>query len=122
MHRLGQAINLQYNGGMKTLLVSFALLVLPVLQAAAGAATADLIEQPAALQSPTRFIAKAQDCFCTDRQGTRVELGASICMQVDGRMFTARCEMSLNSPMWREQSDGCATSTLQISYPAGHAG
>ncbi len=51
-------------------------------------------------------------CFCTDQTGSRVELGQSICLNVDGRSFTARCEMSLNNPMWREQKEGCVSSSL----------
>ena len=53
------------------------------------------------------------DCYCTDRAGKRVELGDSICLVVDGRTFLARCEMSLNNPIWRELSDGCLTSGLK---------
>ncbi len=52
------------------------------------------------------------DCFCTDTSGSRVELGQSICLYVNGRAFTARCEMSLNVPMWRETGDGCLSSSL----------
>jgi hypothetical protein len=33
---------------------------------------------------------------------------------VNGRMFTAQCQMSLNVPMWRETQNGCATSTLEL--------
>ena len=54
------------------------------------------------------------ECFCTDRNGTRHELGANICMIVDGRMFTARCEMAQNNPFWREQMDGCLSSDLGL--------
>ncbi len=50
---------------------------------------------------------KVIDCYCTDKQGARVELGETICLQVDGRMFMAQCQMSLNVPMWREVQDGC---------------
>lgn len=50
------------------------------------------------------------DCYCTDKKGQRVELGQSICLQVDGRMFIAQCQMSLNVPMWREISKGCLSS------------
>lgn len=61
-------------------------------------------------------------CYCTDKSGGRVELGQVICLQVGGRMFTARCEMSLNNPMWREQSDGCLSSgLLQSRDPAFNA-
>ena len=52
------------------------------------------------------------DCYCTDTQGARVELGDTICLQVDGRMFMAQCQMSLNVPMWREVAKGCLSSGL----------
>lgn len=53
---------------------------------------------------------KTVECYCTDKSGTRVELGQTICLQVDGRMFMAQCQMSLNVPMWREISQGCLSS------------
>ncbi len=81
--------------------------VLTVLLAlAAGMAAAD-VKLPSG---------KVQDCYCTDRNGGRVELGEVICLHVDGRMFTARCEMALNNPFWREIGEGCASSRRQ-SYP-----
>ncbi len=52
------------------------------------------------------------DCYCTDTQGERIEVGETICLQVDGRMFMAQCQMSLNVPMWREVSPGCLSSNL----------
>lgn len=52
------------------------------------------------------------DCYCTDKTGARVELGQTICLQVDGRMFMAQCQMSLNVPMWREVAEGCMSSSL----------
>jgi len=60
---------------------------------------------------------KTIDCYCTDRQGDRVELGETICLQVDGRMFMAQCQMSLNVPMWREVQKGCLSSRLELSTP-----
>jgi hypothetical protein len=59
---------------------------------------------------------KTVDCYCTDRTGSRVELGETICLQVDGRMFMAQCQMSLNVPMWREVQEGCLSSSLQGSH------
>lgn len=53
------------------------------------------------------------DCYCTDQKGQRIELGETICLQVDGRMFMAQCQMSLNVPMWREISPGCLSSGLE---------
>ncbi len=58
---------------------------------------------------------KTIDCYCTDRQGERVELGEMTCLQVDGRMFMAQCQMSLNVPMWREITEGCLSSSLRQS-------
>ena len=55
---------------------------------------------------------KTVDCYCTDSGGSRIELGESICLQVNGRMFMAQCQMSLNVPMWRETSEGCLSSQV----------
>lgn len=63
---------------------------------------------------------KTIDCFCTDRAGSRIELGQTICLQVDGRMFMAQCQMSLNVPMWREVQAGCLSSELQSTNPGLH--
>jgi hypothetical protein len=60
---------------------------------------------------------KVIDCYCTDRAGARVEMGQTICLQVDGRMFTAQCQMSLNVPMWREVQEGCLSSEAQSVNP-----
>lgn len=50
------------------------------------------------------------ECYCTDSRGTRVELGQTICLYVDGRAFSARCEMVLNNPFWRETGESCLSS------------
>ena len=60
---------------------------------------------------------KVQDCYCTDSSGSRIELGETICLQVDGRMFMAQCQMSLNVPMWREVQQGCLSSRLELIEP-----
>lgn len=60
----------------------------------------------------TQSVAQARktvECYCTDKSGARVELGQSKCLNVGGRLFMARCEMSLNVPMWREQQGSCLT-------------
>ena len=69
----------------------------------------------ATVACPEESLPDYPDCYCTDRTGQRVELGDSICLVVDGRVFLARCEMSLNNPIWRELSDGCLTSGLSGS-------
>lgn len=55
---------------------------------------------------------KTIDCYCTDKSGARVELGEMRCLRVDGRMFMAQCQMSLNVPMWREVQSSCVTASL----------
>ena len=66
----------------------------------------------AALADVTGPGGKTVECYCTDSQGLRIELGQTICLQVDGRMFMAQCQMSLNVPMWREVQKGCLSSSL----------
>ena len=58
---------------------------------------------------------KTIDCYCTDTQGLRVELGEVICLTVGGRAFMAQCDMSLNVPMWRETGQGCLSSQREMS-------
>lgn len=53
---------------------------------------------------------KTVECYCTDTGGAHIDVGETICLQVDGRMFMAQCQMSLNVPMWREMSQGCLSS------------
>ncbi|SEK45740.1 hypothetical protein SAMN05443999_101465 [Roseovarius azorensis] len=66
---------------------------------------------------------KTIDCYCTDKSGARVELGEMTCLQVDGKMFMAQCQMSLNVPMWRKVSDGCLSSGLiETPQPAVDSG
>ncbi len=80
-----------------------------------------LIALPAAadVTSPS---GKTVDCYCTDRNRNRIELGETICMEVDGRMFMAQCQMSLNVPMWREVQEGCLSSSLDGPAPGPQAG
>ena len=66
---------------------------------------------------------KVIDCYCTDTQGARVELGQQICLFVNGRAFMALCDMSLNVPIWRDTGVGCLSSSLgedklQLGKPA----
>ncbi len=91
--RFGQEGDLCYNALMKKLLFLI------------------LIAAPALAEGTNNR--KTTECYCTDRTGSRIELGEMICLQVDGRMFMAQCQMSLNNPMWREISEGCLSSSLQ---------
>ena len=71
-----------------------------------------LIVTPQLLWADSTINGKTVECYCTDKTGSRVELGQTICLEVGGRMFMAQCQMSLNNPMWREISDGCLSSSL----------
>lgn len=51
------------------------------------------------------------ECFCTDTEGLRIELGETICLTVGGRAFMAQCDMSQNMPTWRETGQGCFSSS-----------
>ncbi|GAW36739.1 hypothetical protein RA2_03814 [Roseovarius sp. A-2] len=66
---------------------------------------------------------KTVECYCTDTSGARIEMGETICLRVDGKMFMAKCAMSLNVPIWRKVSDGCLSSSLSDPVePAVDAG
>ncbi|MDC0737313.1 hypothetical protein N6L24_03410 [Cognatishimia sp. SS12] len=69
-----------------------------------------------ALADVTAPSGRVIECYCTDKTGSRVELGEMTCLQVDGRMFMAQCQMSQNVPMWREISPGCLSSSLQSPH------
>lgn len=64
---------------------------------------------------------KTIDCYCTDKNGSRVELGEIRCLSVDGRSFMAQCQMSLNVPMWREVQANCLSASLQTEPPSSPA-
>lgn len=50
------------------------------------------------------------DCYCTDSDGRRVEMGERACLRIGSRRVTARCGMSQNSPAWRTEAEGCPVS------------
>ena len=85
-------------------------------------AIASILVAGPALADVTGPNGKVIDCYCTDTQGARVELGETICLFVDGRAFMALCDMSLNVPIWRDTGQGCLSSEaqphLQFSEPA----
>lgn len=64
---------------------------------------------------------KIIDCYCTDTQGGRVDVGDSICLHVDGRSFMAQCQMSLNVPIWREVAPSCLSSGLSAPSIGGQS-
>lgn len=85
---LGQEANICYTGSMtKAIFLSLIMVAVPFMANA-----------------------KTVDCYCTNSSGDRVELGEMVCLFVNGRSFTAQCQMSLNNPMWREVNEGCLSS------------
>ena len=48
--------------------------------------------------------------FCTDTVGKRHEIGEVMCLNATScQQFLAKCDMSLNNPMWRQVQEGCPT-------------
>lgn len=60
------------------------------------------------------YVLGAYDYFCTDAQGARHEMGEVVCLINNScsQAWLAKCDMSLNNPMWRKIQDGCPTATL----------
>ena len=90
------------------------ILSLPLLLASLpGAALADPAAQTAQTPKgeynppPPKKGFRYPDCFCTDSQGTRIELGQTTCLKIGSKQILARCDMSLNNPTWRRISEGC---------------
>jgi len=53
------------------------------------------------------------ECYCTDRYGSRHELGDIICLTVDQRSYMAKCVMAQNNPFWRDLETGCLSSQIE---------
>ena len=51
--------------------------------------------------------AAAAECTCTNRDGTRFNMGDVACIRVDGQAYMAECALNLNVTSWRKISDGC---------------
>lgn len=58
---------------------------------------------------------RAQELFCTDATGSRRELGEIICISASCQTWMAKCDVSLNNPMWRKIQDGCPTAGISGS-------
>ena len=69
-----------------------------------------LVAAPASSQTFESVPAKEgysySESYCSNR-GHRVEMGDLSCLRVDGRVFLARCDMSLNNPVGRTVQDSC---------------
>ena len=63
----------------------------------------------------TPSLVSAHNCKCRNRDGRYYELGQSVCLNVDGRSYLARCEMKLNVSSWTPIDDGCPV-TQRMSF------
>ena len=82
------------------------LLVLPATLAAA-----DVEHMPPAnpnyQPAPPKEGFSYPDCYCTDSDGMRVEMGQTACLTIGSRQMLARCAWSVNNPAWRPEGEGC---------------
>jgi hypothetical protein len=46
-------------------------------------------------------------CTCRNRDGSKLQLGQTVCIRVGDMAYLARCEMDLNVTTWRKIRDGC---------------
>lgn len=57
------------------------------------------------------------ECYCTDKFGSRHDIGDIICLTVDDRSYMAKCVMAQNVPHWRDQKTGCLSSEAPQMTP-----
>ena len=52
--------------------------------------------------------------YCTNADGSRVELGSVICVTASCQTWMAKCEMAASNrmAMWRKTQDGCPGASL----------
>jgi hypothetical protein len=79
------------------------------LSAGGGARAGEIgpVANPNYTPTPPKDGYSYPDCYCTDSAGKRVELGETACLTIGSRHVLARCDMSVNNPTWRTESDGC---------------
>jgi hypothetical protein len=83
------------------------LLITGLLMLGIGHANAQSSASPYYSVPPAKEGYKYPDCYCTDSNGQRVDMGKTACLVIGSRRILARCDMSLNNPAWREESEGC---------------
>lgn len=68
----------------------------------------------AAMLAATAGTAEPRDFHCTCRagDGSKHELGQTVCIRVGGKPYLARCETSLNVTTWHKIQDGCPEASL----------
>lgn len=70
------------------------------------------------------YVLGAYDYYCTGSDGSRHELGEVVCLINNScsQAWLAKCDMSLNNPMWRKVQDGCPAVTLIERFQRLHPG
>jgi hypothetical protein len=54
-------------------------------------------------------------CTCRTKDGSRRELGQTVCIRIGDAAYLARCEMDLNVTTWKKLKDGCPEARLSLS-------
>jgi len=91
---------------MRQILFIIALMLLGIA-IGPGYANAQSSQSPYYSVPPAKEGYHYPDCYCTDSNGQRVDMGKTACLVIGSRRVLARCDMSLNNPAWREESEGC---------------
>ena len=86
--------------------VAVLLLVLSTLSPAAGQAHMPPGNPNYAPPPPAEGFSYPE-CYCTDSDGHRVGIGESACLRIGSRRVLARCDFSVNNPIWRPEAEGC---------------
>jgi hypothetical protein len=91
--------------------ILLAAVLAPVPAGAGDPAPAPVADAPAAPRGYVRPPAKEgysyPDCYCTDSEGTRVEVGELACLRIGRREVLSRCMQADNLTVWRHQREGC---------------
>jgi len=87
---------------LRRLLLTLVLAPVPVSVAAEEPVLREAFTPP-----PAKEGYRYPDCFCTDSEGERVEVGQYACLTIGPKRMTAVCGMSLNNPAWRMRGEGC---------------
>ena len=94
------------------LIAAMAVLAVPAMPALAGDAVPKFTPAAGEYSPPKpKKGFKYPDCFCTDSNGKRVEMGATACLKIGSQKVFAKCDMSLNNPTWRHLEEGCPDAT-----------
>lgn len=54
-------------------------------------------------------------CTCRNSDGSKLELGQTVCIRVGDVAYLARCEMELNVTTWRKLQDGCPVARMSVA-------